>query len=111
MVAAGQDASVFDPTGRMLVSAAGFRTLADRVAQLADELTSGRVVVSTEGGYSPIYNPFCLLGVLEGLAGESAGIADPWDDDATVLAARAATDDRVVTAIAAVRQAHPRWFT
>ena len=26
MVAAGQDASVFDPTGRMLVSAAGFRT-------------------------------------------------------------------------------------
>ena len=32
MVAAGQDASVFDPTGRMLVSAAGFRTLAERVA-------------------------------------------------------------------------------
>jgi acetoin utilization deacetylase AcuC-like enzyme len=111
MVAAGQDASVFDPTGRMLVSAGGFRTLADRVAQLADELTGGRVVVSTEGGYSPIYNPFCLLGVLEGLAGESAGMADPWGHDASVLAARAAADDRVVTAIAAVRQAQPRWFT
>jgi len=53
MVAAGQDASVFDPTGRMLVSAAGFRTLAERVAHLADELTDGRLVVSTEGGYSP----------------------------------------------------------
>ena len=68
-------------------------------------------MVSTEGGYSPIYNPFCLLSVLEGLAGESAGIADPWDDDASVLAARAAADDRVVSAIAAVRQAQPRWFT
>ena len=73
MVAAGQDASVFDPTGRMLVSAAGFRTLAERVACLADELADGRLVASTEGGYSPIYNPFCFLGVLEGLAGESAG--------------------------------------
>ena len=90
MVAAGQDASVFDPTGRMLVSAAGFRALAERVAALADELTGGRLVASTEGGYSPIYNPFCLLAVLEGLAGESAGIADPWHDDATVRAARGA---------------------
>jgi len=111
MVAAGQDASVFDPTGRMLVSAAGFRTLAERVACLADELTGGRLVASTEGGYSPIYNPFCFLGVLEGLAGESAEIADPWHDDATVRAARAAPDDRVRDAIAAVRSAQPRWFT
>jgi hypothetical protein len=53
----------------------------------------------------------CLLGVLEGLAGESAGIADPWDDDASVLAARAAADDRVGAAIAAARQTQPRWFT
>ena len=110
MVAAGQDASVFDPTGRMLVSAAGFRALAERVAQLADELTGGRLVASTEGGYSPIYNPFCLLAVLEGLAGESAGIPDPWHDDATVRAARAPADDRVRAAVAAVRRAQPRWF-
>ena len=110
-VAAGQDASVFDPTGRMLVSVAGFRTLAERVAQLADELTDGRLMVSTEGGYSPVYNPFCLLGVLEGLAGESAEIADPWHDDATVRAARAPADDRVRASIAAVRGAQPRWFT
>ena len=110
MVAAGQDPSVFDSTGRMMVSAAGFRSLAERVAQLADELADGRLVASTEGGYSPIYNPFCLLGVLEGLAGESAQIADPWHDDATVRAARAAGDDRVRAAIAAVRGAQPRWF-
>jgi acetoin utilization deacetylase AcuC-like enzyme len=94
----------------MLVSAAGFRTLAERVAHLADELTDGRLVASTEGGYSPIYNPFCLLGVLEGLASQSAQIADPWHDDATVRAARAAPDDRVRAAIAAVRDAQPRWF-
>ena len=110
MVAAGQDASVFDPTARMLVSAAGFRTLAERAAQLADELTGGRLVASTEGGYSPIYNPFCLLGVLEGFAGESAEIPDPYDDDATVRAARAPADDRVRAAIAEVQGAQPRWF-
>ena len=110
VVAAGQDPSVFDPTGRMMVSAAGFRALAERVADLADELTGGRLVVSTEGGYSPIYNPFCLLAVLEGLAGESAGIPDPWHDDATVRAARAPADDRVRAAVAAVRRAQPRWF-
>ena len=110
MVAAGQDPSIFDPTGRMLVSAAGFRALAQRAAELADELTAGRLVVSTEGGYSPIYNPFCLLGVLEGLAGESAGIPDPWYADATVRAARAPADDRVRAAVAAARRAQPRWF-
>jgi hypothetical protein len=48
--------------------------------------------------------------VLEGLAGQSAEIADPWRDDATVQAARAAADDRVRVAIAAVRGAQPRWF-
>jgi acetoin utilization deacetylase AcuC-like enzyme len=110
IVAAGQDASVFDPTGRMLVSAAGFRGLAERAAQLADELAGGRLVVCTEGGYSPIYNPFCLLGVLEGLAGESAGISDPYYDDPSVRAARAAADDRARAAVAAVRGAQPRWF-
>ena len=67
-------------------------------------------MASTEGGYSPIYNPFCLLAVLEGLAGESAGIADPWHDDATVRAARAPPDDRVRAAVAAVRRPSRRWF-
>ena len=110
MVAAGQDASVFDPTARMLVSAGGFRALAERIAALADELTGGRLVASTEGGYSPIYNPFCLLAVLEGLAGEPSGISDPWHDDPTVQAARAPADDRVRAALAAVRDAQPRWF-
>ena len=110
MVAAGQDASVFDPTGRMMVSAAGFRALAERAGHLADDLTGGRIVVSTEGGYSPIYNPFCLLAVLEGLAGESAGIPDPFHGDATVRAARAPADERVRAAVAAVLRAQPRWF-
>ena len=67
-------------------------------------------MASTEGGYSPIYNPFCLLAVVEGLAGEPSGIADPWHDDPTVQAARAPADDRVRAALAAVRAAQPRWF-
>jgi acetoin utilization deacetylase AcuC-like enzyme len=110
LVAAGQDASVADPTGRMLVSAAGFRALAKRATHLADEVAGGRLVVSTEGGYSPHYNPFCLLGVLEGLAGAASAIPDPWRDDPTVLAAGAPADDRVRAAVAAVRRAQPRWF-
>ena len=87
LVAAGQDASVLDPTGRMLVSAAGFRGLAERVALLADELCEGRLVAATEGGYSPLYNPFCLLAVVEGLAGRRSDVEDPWLDDPTVRAA------------------------
>ena len=110
LVAAGQDASVLDPTGRMLVSAAGFRALAERLARLADELCDGRLVAATEGGYSPLYNPFCLLAVLEGLAGRRADVGDPWLDDPTVRAAGAPADERVRDALAAVRRAQPRWF-
>ncbi len=110
LVAAGQDASVLDPTGRMLVSAAGFRRLAERAALLAGEVCGGRLVASTEGGYSPVYNPFCFLAVLEGLAGTSGGIPDPWSGDPTVLAAGAPADDRVRAALAAVRAAQARWF-
>jgi acetoin utilization deacetylase AcuC-like enzyme len=110
LVAAGQDPSVLDPTGRMLVSAAGFRALAERAVLLAGEAAGGRLVACTEGGYSPVYNPFCLLGVLEGLAGASAGIPDPWYDDPTVRAARGAPDARVLAALAAVRGAQARWF-
>jgi acetoin utilization deacetylase AcuC-like enzyme len=111
LVAAGQDPSVFDPTGRMLVSAAGFRALAQRVALLADEVAGGRLVVSTEGGYSPVYNPFGLLGVLEGLAGTDGGVPSPWAGDATVRAAQGSADDRVRDAVAAVRRAQQRWFS
>ena len=110
LVAAGQDPSVLDPTGRMLVSAAGFRALAGRAAMLAGEVAGGRLVVCTEGGYSPVYNPFCLLGVLEGLAGTPGGIPDPWLDDPTVRAAGAPADARVHAAVAVVRRAHTRWF-
>jgi acetoin utilization deacetylase AcuC-like enzyme len=110
LVAAGQDASVLDPTGRMLVSAAGFRALAERAASLAEEVCGGRLVACTEGGYSPLYNPFCLLAVLEGLSGTSGGIPDPWLDDPTVAAARAPADERVRAAVAAARRVHARWL-
>jgi acetoin utilization deacetylase AcuC-like enzyme len=92
----------------MLVSAGGFRALAERMATLAGELCGGRLVASTEGGYSPLYNPFCLLAVLEGLAGEDAGVPDPWLEDPTVRAARAPADDRVRDAVAAARRVHER---
>lgn len=110
VVAAGQDIGIFDPMGRMLVSAAGFRALGARVAALADELCDGRLVVCVEGGYGLLYAPLCALRVLEGISGEEAGVADPFEGDAELRAAATPPDGRLRAAIERVRAAHPRWF-
>jgi len=51
---------------------------------VADELCGGRLVLSHEGGYSPIYMPFCGLAVMEELSGVKTAVNDP-------MAARAAS--------------------
>ena len=111
MVAAGQDASVFDPTGRMLVSAAGFRD-----ARRARRVSRRRAHRRAAGGQhrrrlQPDLQPVLLPRRPRRARRRERRIADPWHDDATVRAARAAPDDRVRAAIAAVRSAQPRWFT
>lgn len=53
LVSAGYDAHAADPLGGMELTAQGFGDLADRVAALADETASGRVVAVLEGGYDP----------------------------------------------------------
>jgi acetoin utilization deacetylase AcuC-like enzyme len=70
MVASGFDAAGFDPLGRMNVTAAGFRAMTAQLVAIADELCDGRLVMSHEGGYSPVYVPYCGLAVLEALAGD-----------------------------------------
>lgn len=83
MVASGFDASANDPLGRMTVTAAGYRTITGHLVQAAQDLCSGRLVMSHEGGYSAVYTPFCGLAVLEALSGHSTGVGDPfsgtWD--------------------------------
>jgi acetoin utilization deacetylase AcuC-like enzyme len=78
-VSAGQDASLEDPLGRMLVTMAGYRAMAGSVRQLAEELCDGRLVVLMEGGYSLRYVPYCTLAILEGMTGRRSGIGDPHE--------------------------------
>jgi acetoin utilization deacetylase AcuC-like enzyme len=78
VVASGFDAAGLDPLGRMNVTAAGFRAMANQLVGIADEVCDGRLVMSHEGGYSPVYVPYCGLAVLEGLSGYETGVQDPF---------------------------------
>jgi hypothetical protein len=43
----------------------GYRYMARRLLEVADELCDGRIVFSHEGGYSNDYSPYCGLAVVE----------------------------------------------
>jgi acetoin utilization deacetylase AcuC-like enzyme len=79
IVSAGQDPSAVDPLARMAMSADGFRRMAARVADLADDICSGRLVALHEGGYSEGYAPVCTWAVVEGLSGVRTGYEDPYE--------------------------------
>lgn len=76
IVAAGQDASVFDPLAQMIVNAEGYRKMAALVKDLAERLCEGRLVVCHEGGYSAAYVPFCSLRIIESLSGLKSKVTD-----------------------------------
>jgi len=78
LISAGQDASIFDPLARMMVSADGYKWMAKRMQHLAEIYCSGRLVCLHEGGYSEAYVPFCTHAVIEGLSGISTGVKDPF---------------------------------
>ncbi|MFP7226150.1 class II histone deacetylase, partial [Priestia filamentosa] len=61
LVAAGQDASVFDPLAQMMVTADGFKKMAVAIKELAQQICGGRLVLCHEGGYSAAYVPICTL--------------------------------------------------
>ena len=78
MIACGFDAGALDPLGRMLLPAAAFGAMTERLLDAAGRLCDGRLVASHEGGYSAGHVPFCGLSVIEALSGLSAGIDDPF---------------------------------
>ncbi len=78
VVACGFDANAFDPLGRMLLTAAGFRSMTAQLLAVAAEVCDGRVALVHEGGYSEAYVPFCGLAVVEELAGAKTEIEDPY---------------------------------
>ena len=79
IVAAGQDANVFDPLSRMIVTADGYGKITSLVKNLAERLCEGRLVVCHEGGYSAAYVPFCSLRIIETLSGLKSKVTeDPY---------------------------------
>jgi acetoin utilization deacetylase AcuC-like enzyme len=78
VVACGFDASAADPLGRMMVTSDGYRQMTALLMGQANELCSGRMMMTHEGGYSAHYVPYCGLAVLEQLSGVSSGLVDPF---------------------------------
>ena len=67
--------SVYDPLGRMMVTANGYAQMTEI---LMDVSTNQKIVIAHEGGYNPIYSPFCGLFVLQQLSGIKK-LTDPFD--------------------------------
>ena len=77
VVACGFDASPLDPLAHMLVSAAGFKNLAQQALALAERHCDGRLAMIHEGGYSEAYVPFCGHAVIAEMAGNPVTAPDP----------------------------------
>ncbi|MEH7525806.1 class II histone deacetylase [Bacillus sp. JJ1503] len=78
LISAGQDASMFDPMGRMIVTAEGYRKMTAIMKEIADKHCNGRIVACHEGGYSASYVPFCTLRIIEELCEIDSGVEDPF---------------------------------
>jgi acetoin utilization deacetylase AcuC-like enzyme len=108
-VSAGQDASLFDPLGRMMVTAEGFYQMAQEMLALADECCHGRLVACHEGGYSAAYVPFCTLRVIEALAGIRSAVEDPFAPTFQHLPTQVITHDQRLHLQMAKEQHVKRW--
>ncbi|GGS32723.1 class II histone deacetylase [Actinokineospora fastidiosa] len=86
IVAAGYDAGATDPLARMMVTASGFRAIASSLIEAAGRLCAGRIVFAHEGGYDPVYVPFCAHAVIEALAGVTDPLPDPFSPNFDFLA-------------------------
>ena len=69
LVVAGVDASMYDPLSTFALTAAGFASVAERLIEVGERHAGGRIVFEQEGGYSPVYAPFCWIALIETLAG------------------------------------------
>jgi|TARA_B110000438_G_scaffold121401_1_gene118543 acetoin utilization deacetylase AcuC-like enzyme len=76
LVPCGFDASVYDPLGRMLLTAEAYRDLTKELMAIAADTCDGKLVLSHEGGYSKRYVPFCGLATIEALSGFRTEISD-----------------------------------
>jgi acetoin utilization deacetylase AcuC-like enzyme len=79
LVSAGQDASTMDPEGRMCLSSEAYRWMTSALMGVAAEFCDGRLVMLQEGGYSELYAPYCVLGIVESLTGVRTRLPEPLD--------------------------------
>ncbi len=79
LVASGFDANAADPLARQGLTSSTYRAMTEQLLDLAARLCSGRLAMSHEGGYNPVYVPFCGLAVIEALAGVTEPLADPYE--------------------------------
>ena len=77
LVSCGFDASILDPLARQMLLARTFAEMTTRVMTVVAEL-GARVAFVHEGGYWPVFVPFCGLAVVEALAGIDSGAGDPF---------------------------------
>ncbi|MDR2832798.1 MAG: class II histone deacetylase [Streptococcaceae bacterium] len=78
IVLAGQDANMFDPLARMMLSADAYKQMTAQVKKLAEQYCQGRMLCLHEGGYSPEYVPFCSHAIVEELSGITTDVYDPF---------------------------------
>ncbi|MEV8511989.1 class II histone deacetylase [Dactylosporangium sp. NPDC051484] len=77
-VASGLDGSYLDPSARLALHSGDYGWMTTRIVEIAERYARGRLVLTHEGGYALQFMPLCLLRIVEALAGEDAGIADPF---------------------------------
>lgn len=79
MISAGQDASIQDPLGRMIVTVPAYREMTRMVRNLAESTCDGRLIALQEGGYSNYYAPYCTAAVIEALMDDAPiSVEDPF---------------------------------
>ncbi|MGP1253261.1 MAG: class II histone deacetylase [Kiloniellales bacterium] len=81
VVPSGFDANAMDPLGRQMCISDTYREMTSLLMELADELCDGRLLMCHEGGYSPVYVPWCGLATLEALSGQRTDAEDPYLPD------------------------------
>jgi len=78
IISAGQDANIFDPSARMMVTTDGYTKMTKLMRELAEEHCGGKLVALHEGGYSTAYVPFCSHAVVEEMSGFKTDVEDPF---------------------------------
>jgi len=76
LVSAGYDAHWMDPLGMMLLSVSGYANLVHTLVTLADELCTGRLVFTLEGGYNLEALAFSIAATFSILLGDEK-VRDP----------------------------------